>query len=151
MSKEAAKITAEQKNLVTPEESRERKNSIKYKRDKDREKVKGIFRNYETRGGMIKFPIRLYPGDEIETHTLIDGQTYSIPLGVAKHLNKNCYIEQHAAMPDGTIQGIGTSGRAMTVVNKIKRFGFQSLEFVDDEDMNMNDHRPSDIVGVKLS
>jgi hypothetical protein len=140
-------------SLLTTDELKTNKEKIRYLRDKDREKVRGIFHNYESRGSTIKFPIRLYPGDQIETHTLTDGQTYEIPLGVAKHLNKHCYVETHTPLPGSDImQGSNLRhGKAMTAVTKVKRFGFQSLEFVDTDDLTMDGKPMNEVIGIKLS
>jgi hypothetical protein len=103
-------------------------NQIKYMRDKDREMVKGIFRYYEVPNGQLSFPFRKYPGDEVENFTLVDGQVYTIPLGVAKHLNNDCWYPIHAFKQE--------EGKATGVVvgKKVHRCGFQSLEFVDLDD-----------------
>lgn len=129
-----------------------KKVNITYLRDKDREKVKGIFHNYETRGGSIKFPFRGYKGDPIEWYEFTDGQTYEIPLGVAKHLNKNCWVPSYEKMAsDGTMRGVsGRNTGRMHVVRKVRRFGFQSLEFIPDEDLSMDGRTMSDVVGVEI-
>ena len=107
------------------------KRSLKFQRDKDREKVKGIFRFFEVPGGTMKFMFHAYKGDPYEKYELVDGEVCSIPLGVAKHLNKNGWypIHSYALDADGKpSQRIG---------QKKRRFGFQSLEFVDIEELNM--------------
>jgi len=109
------------------------KPSLKYLRDKDREIVKGIFNFYEVPGGTMTFRIKLYKQDDVERYELKDGETYSIPLGIAKHLNKNgCYpIHAHA---------VDANGRpTYKVGTKKRRFGFQSLEFIDPEDFLSTD------------
>ena len=68
-----------------------KKHSLKYLRDKDREKVKGIFRYHEVPGGNFSFSYRAYKEDQVENFSLNDGEVYTIPLGVARHLNKNCW------------------------------------------------------------
>lgn len=128
-----------------------KKANINYLRDKDREMVKGIFRNFETRGGSIKFPFRGYKGDPIEWYEFTDGQTYSIPLGVAKHLNKNCWIPQYQHLNADTLKGVaGRNTGNMHMVTKVKRFGFQSLEFIPTEDLSMDGRPMNDIVGVEI-
>lgn len=102
---------------------------LRYQRDKDREMVKGIFRFYEVPGGSLSFVFRKYKEDPVERFDFIDGMTYSIPLGVAKHLNTNGAYPVHAYQQD-------ESGRPhMLIGKKVRRFGFQSLEFVDIEDL----------------
>lgn len=102
-----------------------RKNSLRYKRDKDREKVKGMFKFYEVPGGSMSFVYREYREDPVERYDMVDGEVYTIPLGVAKHLNKNGWYPVHQYMQDD-------AGRPhMRINQKKRRFGFQSLEFVD--------------------
>ena len=58
-----------------------------------------------------------------------DGEVYTIPLGVAKHLNQHCYHEVHEHCMD-------EKGNPMTRVGrKVQRCGFQSLEFIPEEDL----------------
>ena len=112
-------------------ESNERKPKVnlKFQRDKDREPVKGIFRFYEVPGGSVSFNYRAYKEDEVERFDLVDGQVYTLPLGVAKHLNKNGKYPVHRYMTDENGKPI------MRIGQYVRRFGFQSLEFVDIEDL----------------
>ena len=103
--------------------------NLKYQRDKDREPVKGIFRFYEVPGGSVSFNYRAYKEDEVERFDLIDGQVYTLPLGVAKHLNKNGKYPVHKFMTNDA--GVPV----MKIGQYVRRFGFQSLEFVDIEDL----------------
>jgi hypothetical protein len=108
------------------------KTSLAYQRDKDREMVRGIFRYYEVPGGMLEFVYGpIYPGDHTEKYSMLDGTLQTIPLGVAKHLNKNGWypIHMHATDKDGN--------PSMRINQKVRRFGFQSTEFVDVEELNM--------------
>jgi hypothetical protein len=103
---------------------------LKYLRDKHRQKVKGIFKFHEVPGGQVSFFFREFKQDPIERYTLCDGQVYEIPLGVAKHLNKNCWYPVHAHKLD-------ENGNPDVVVGaKVKRTSFQSLEFMDPEDVD---------------
>lgn len=105
------------------------KKELTYKRDKDRENVRGVFRFYEVPGGSMSFVYRAYKGDEVQTYNLIDGEIYTLPLGVAKHLNKNCWYPVHAYQTD-------ENGKPVARINqRIRRAGFQSLEFIDPEDI----------------
>ena len=105
------------------------KKNLRYLRDKDREIVKGIFRFYEVPGGSISFVYRAYKEDPVEKFEFFDGKVYSIPLGVAKHLNKNGTYPIHSYAQDA--DGKPT----MRIGQKVRRFGFQSLEFIADEDL----------------
>jgi hypothetical protein len=101
------------------------KPSLQHQRDKDRTKVKGMFKFYEVPGGMLSFVFRKYKGDPIERFDLRDGEIVTVPLGVAKHLNTSGWYPIHAHLLD-------EGGRpVMRVGQKVHRYGFQSLEFMD--------------------
>jgi hypothetical protein len=105
------------------------KPSLKWQRDRDREPVKGKFIFHEVPGGSISFNFKQYKEDPVERFDLVDGQVYTIPLGVARHLNKNCWYPVHAyAMnEDGS--------KVMKIGHKVRRCSFQSLEFMDTDDL----------------
>jgi hypothetical protein len=107
--------------------------NIKYQHDKDRENVKGIFKFYEVPGGSMSFVFKVYKGDPVARYDLVDGQVYTLPLGVAKHLNKNGWYPVHVHSVDETGKPLARIGQ------KVRRFGFQSLEFVDIEDFSIGD------------
>jgi hypothetical protein len=108
---------------------KEKQKGLEYQRQKDREKVRGIFKFYEVPGGSMSFVYRLYKKDPIERYDLVDGEIYELPLGVAKHLNKNgCYPVHQYALDE-------TGKPVMRIGQKVRRFGFQSLEFVDVDDL----------------
>jgi hypothetical protein len=103
-------------------------------RDRKREKVKGIFHNHECPGGATAFNFREFKGDPIEKYEFVDGGTYTIPLGVAIHLNKNCWYPEYEFKKglSGIRGGYGTdSDSYMQISRKVKRFSFESLEFRD--------------------
>jgi len=103
--------------------------NLTYQRDKDREKVRGIFRFHEVPGGSMSFMFKAYKEDQLERYDMLDGEVYSIPLGVAKHLNNDCWYPVHMYTTD-------ENGRSsMKIGQKVKRCSFQSLEFVDIEDL----------------
>ncbi len=103
--------------------------TLKWRRDRDREIVKGMFKFYEVPGGQLSFVYRAYKEDQTERYDMVDGHVYSIPLGVARHLNKNGWYPVHAYTMDE--HGVPK----MKVGHKQRRFGFQSLEFVDMDDL----------------
>lgn len=112
------------------EDTKKRKN-WNYFRDKDREKVKGIFRFHEVPGGTLSFCYHAYKGDPVEKYDLIDGHTYELPLGVARHLNKNCNYPVHK-------YAIDTDGKTLPIIgSKVNRVSFQSLEFIDIEGLEV--------------
>ena len=104
---------------------------IKTERERDKEKVRGIFRFHEVPGGTMSFVYKKYKGDPVEKFTLVDGEVYNIPLGVAKHLNKNCWYPVH----DYQVDDFGKFTNQYRVQKKVRRCSFQSLEFVDTDDI----------------
>lgn len=109
------------------------KPNLRYQRDKDREMVKGVFRLYEAPGGTMSFVYKKYKEDPVERFDLVDGQVYNVPLGVAKHLNSGGSYPVHA-------YNVKEDGKpTMEVGKKVRRFGFQSLEFMDVEGLSTVD------------
>ena len=127
-------------------------------RARDAEMVTGIFKNLENpatggAAGSVLFGYKAYPGDEFTFYELLDGERYTIPRGVARHLNNNCYYREYqhipgefgeqgiraAKSPDGRLQS-----QNMQMSKKVHRYAFHSLEYTDD-DSEMN---PVDIVEV---
>lgn len=113
----------------TQQTAAKKKPNYKYMRDKDREMVRGIFRFHEVPGGLLSFVFKAYKEDPVEKFELYDGQVYTLPLGVAKHLNKNCWYPIHGYMMDEN------NKPTMKVNEKVRRCSFQSLEFVDVDDL----------------
>lgn len=109
------------------QENRELSEDLKIQREKDRQMVRGRFMFHEVPGGTTSFPFRKYKGDPIENWTFHDGDVYTIPLGVAKHLNANCWYPIHAYSQ-------GEKGATeVRIGQKVRRYSFQSLEFTDVE------------------
>lgn len=106
------------------------KPNLNYQRDKDREPVRGIFRFHEVPGGEMSFSIKLYKGDQVETYTFKDGEIKTVPLGVAKHLNKNCWYPEYDYVKSEDMQNVAK------ITKKIRRCSFQSLEFIDIDDVS---------------
>jgi hypothetical protein len=141
-------IMANLDSAVSKTEKSEKKPKVnlKYQRDKDREPVKGIFRFYEAPGATLSFCYKAYKEDPIEQFNLVDGQVYTLPLGVAKHSNKSGWYPEYAFIPGekGLVGAYSPDGQRMKVTRKIRRYGFQSLEFLDIDDLGES----SDIVEV---
>lgn len=117
-----AQIKVESKEAkVTP--------NLQYMRDKDREMVRGKFIFHEVPGGEMGFSFKKYKQDPVERFDLRDGEIYSLPLGVAKHLNKDCWYPEYEFFKDESTQNLQRIGK------KKRRCSFQSLEFVDIEDL----------------
>lgn len=120
--------------------------------------VKGIFQLFECPGGSLRLQVKKYPGTERGgipsfDKTMTDGETYEIPLYVARHLNgidvtataingrvNTCAYPVHGFVSKGPDLpscnlGSGPSGESLIPVPVVgvakwkRRFGFQSLEF----------------------
>lgn len=130
---------------ITKEVAKEpvKKLNLQYERDKDREIVTGIAKNYECPGGLIEFVFKKYKQDQTEKYSLRDGEVCKIPLGVAKHMNKNCWYPIHAEAMD-------EHGRpSYKIGTKVRRYGFQSLEFLDDNDLDTYGSNATSLVSVE--
>lgn len=104
-------------------------------KEKDAQLVRGKFVYHECPGGMLEFSYRKYKGEDIVKYQLIDGQIYSIPLGVAKHLNTNVAYPEYSYvqgedMVQANAQGFD-GNKIMKITKKVRRCSFQSLEFLD--------------------
>lgn len=119
--------------MATPTQSPAKKDklNLKYLRDKDRELVRGKFLFHEVPGGTMSFSFKAYLEDPVEKFTLVDGQIYSIPLGVARHLNKNLWYPEYSWAQGSN----GTQDVHQKITRKVRRCSFQSLEFVDTDDI----------------
>jgi len=102
--------------------------NLMHLRDKDRVPVKGIFRFHEVPGGQMEFSLLLHKGDKLTNYKFKDGEIQTVPLGVAKHLNQNCWYPEY-----DHIKG-EDSQNAAVITKKIRRCSFQSLEFIDIDD-----------------
>jgi len=101
----------------------------------DSREVKGKFLCFEPRGGSVTFPFRKYKWDDIKQYTLQDGETYTIPLGVARHLNG---IDILAKEQNGNINSCSypthqheqdSAGKtSITVAKYTRRYAFQTME-----------------------
>lgn len=108
-------------------------------RARDAEVVRGIFRNLQQRGQDVKFHFRLHRQEPITMYHLTDNEICSIPLGLARHINKNCYVEQSKYVLD-------EHGKPLKATPQyIRRFVFDSLEFVDTEDITPFGQTPLEI------
>ena len=111
------------------------KKDLNYQRERDRQPVRGKFIFHEVPGGILSFNFHKYKDDPVESFTLKDGEIYTLPLGVAKHLNTNVAYPVHEYALD-------EHGKpSMQIHQKVRRCSFQSLEFMMEEDIS-----PSNIV-----
>lgn len=67
--------------------------------EKDR-KVTGTFVNIECPGQPAKICGKYYKGMPYFSETLVDQETYKIPLSVARFINERCFYEQHSYLTD---------------------------------------------------
>ncbi len=122
----------------SPEELRkmgynERQRYYEWCRDRDKEKVRGVFRFFERPGGDLSFPYKAYKGEGFETYHLIDGQTYEIPRGVARHLNNDGWYPEYEYTPGGKMINVpGGQPTNMRIGKKVHRFAFQIIDDLDD-------------------
>jgi len=117
---------------------KETRPNLNLMREKDREMVKGVFKYDELPGGVLAFSIKIYKNDPVETYTFRDGDVVTIPLGIAKHLNKNIWYPEY-----GYVQAREEKYNTIKIVKKIRRCSFRSLEFMDVEDLEDNGSIPS--------
>lgn len=93
-------------------------------RKEDEKLVKGIFKNVEAPGAEAMFSYRAYKEHPIQTFTLQDGETYEIPLGVAKHINRQCRYTRAANLVDASGKPMIGSGKP------IPRYEFISTDYM---------------------
>jgi hypothetical protein len=126
---EIMEVAAQTTDYTKKPAKSDKKVNLKYQHDKDREPVRGIFRFYECAGAPLSFVYKAYKEDDVERFDLTDGCIYTIPLGVARHLNKSGRYPIHAFKQD-------EAGNVSSHIGKkVARYGFQSLEFVDISDV----------------
>lgn len=117
--------------------------------------VKGTFQCFETPDSTVKITVKKYPGIPHFEMEMTDGQTYEIPLYVARHLNGidvsagalgdpntrnpnigTCSVPVHgfkwnpgAPAPSSQLGDRGQPVPLVGIVKRKKRYGFQSMEF----------------------
>lgn len=116
--------------------------------------VKGRFRSFQNPGETIRIQVRKYPGVPMFDKAMTDGEAYDVPLYVARHLNGidataeaingklgTCSYPVHGFKWDpnqpmpASAMGAGPDGQGgipvpiLGVAKRVRRFGFESLEF----------------------
>jgi len=131
------------KNITKETAKESKKINLQYERDKDREMVTGIAKNYECPGGMIEFVFRKYKQDKTEKYALMDGEICRIPRGVARHMNTNCWYPVHVNAQD-------ENGRpSHKIGTKVRRYGFHSTDFLDESDLGSYGSAHTSLVTVE--
>lgn len=105
-----------------PRDPREiQKERLELERIKENKKVRGKFVFNEVPGGELVFPFRKYKKDGVKHYRFVDGEIYTVPLCVAKHLNENgCYpVHQRTVDRDGKSR--------VDIGKKVHRFSFSPL------------------------
>lgn len=100
MSSYMQEIHMVNKAALTTQQKKDAKEKLDKEYKAESKLVKGVFKNIETPGGEISFPFKKYPQDTLIIYTLKDGDTYELPLCVAKHLNNDCIVKQHSYVVD---------------------------------------------------
>lgn len=119
-------ISINTKNTRTKEELIDAEDKRLQKLEEDAKKVTGIFKNLEAPGGDLTFTFKAYKEEPIREYHFYDGHTYTIPIGVAKHINNTTSVaeREYAKDPDGT-------KRLYTIIkSKRQRYQFLSTEFM---------------------
>jgi len=119
-------FTVGTKRKRTKEELKKAEELREKARDEDSKIVKGIFKNLEAPGGSLTFSFRKYKEDPYRSYTFQDGETYRVPLGVAKHINSLTAVPErdYAKLPDG-------SPALYTIIkSKRQRYQFLSTEYM---------------------
>lgn len=99
---------------------------LEKKRIEESRLVRGRFHFHEVPGGELKLRFKKYPGDTLKLWEFKDNGIYTIPLGLARHLNEDCsYPEWEYVEEDGKPLNI-------RVGRNIQRCSFESLEFTTD-------------------
>lgn len=116
--------TSQTKQRATPE-------YLAQLREENAKPVRGVFRFYEAPGQTLEFNFGgQYGMNRVDKYVLTDGHIAEIPLGVARHLNKNGAYPVHKAIVD-------ENGKPATAISQMThRFGFQSLDFIDETNFN---------------
>ena len=97
---------------LSPEAKKKASELVEMSRKEDQKMVKGVFKNIESPGGDVTFAYRGHKGEPIRVYNLIDGETYNIPLGVARHVNRQCKYTKSAHLVDKEGKPMVGAGKA---------------------------------------
>lgn len=111
----------DEKRAMVPDDARiEAKRKLAEIEEEEKKMVTGIFRYHECPKGNVSFPFKKYKGERIKTYSMNDGQVYTIPLAVARHLNTNTWYP---------VQSYDPKDASVTITEKVFRMGFQNRDF----------------------
>lgn len=128
--------------------------------ERDYELVSGIFRYLEHPGGTLRFRYHKYPQDNNKQWELTDGCRYKLPRMIVRHINNGVHYLAYKHLDNKLGEaGVHTainkeksrfddgSGaqQSMTMVSKVPRCEFRSLDFMDEDDLSLT---PSNLVTV---
>ena len=117
-------VTNYGKSKRTEEEKKKASEQIEKARKEDAQLVKGVFKNLECPGGDLQFAYHAYKGEPTRVYHMIDGKEYEIPLGVAKHINRQCKYKKSKYLVD-------KDGNRMIADDKpVERYQFVSTDFM---------------------
>ena len=112
------------RKALSSEEKKKASNLIEKERVENAKPVTGVFKNLEAPSGDLEFVYREFKGDPLRSYYFKDGETYTIPLGVAKHINKQCKYKRSKYLLDKN--GVP----AISSDKPIQRYQFVSTDFM---------------------
>lgn len=117
-------INTRGRRKLTAEEKKKSAILIEKAKEEDSQIVKGIFKNLECPGGDLQFAYHAYKGESTRVYHMIDGKEYEIPMGVAKHINRQCKYKKSKHLIDKDGNSIITADKP------IERYQFVSMDFM---------------------
>jgi hypothetical protein len=101
---------------------------INVQKELDKKPVTGRFRYNESPGQTLSFPYRKYPKEPVKIWTFVDGEIYTIPRGIASHLQREGKYQVHEHCLD-------ENGKpSIRIGHTVDRFNFETISFLDEED-----------------
>lgn len=120
-----------------------KKKDISLQKEADARLVTGRFVYTERPGGTLTFPYKKYKGDPIKVWSFVDGEVYTIPRGIASHLQREgrYAVHSHAMTEDGK--------PSLKIGHMVTRYTFESLGFLDEDDESKPELYTAQIVPEK--
>lgn len=102
------------------------KSTIDSQKERDSKPVTGRFVYKERPGQVLEFPYRKYK-EPIKIWRFKDGEIYTIPRGIASHLQREgkYAIHEHCVDENGK--------PSMRIGHMVDRFTFESIDFLDED------------------